>query len=277
MKLTTIAIDDSDRTVAARVDGDDYVVIPGFADLGALLADPHWKEIAEGAEERLPQDRGRVTALIPAASKVICTGVNYRSHIDEMGDTPPAYPTLFAKFAESLHPPYEDIMVTAPDEMIDWEGELAIVIGRTGRNIQRAEATSFIAGYTVANDVSMRSFQFRTSEWLQGKAWEASTPLGPVIVTPDEFDPRARLRTWVGEDIVQSATVDDLLFSSEELVEYISRIVTLKPGDVILTGTPGGVGIARTPQRFLVDGDVVRVEIDGIGAVENCIRVHHVG
>lgn len=268
MKLTTLT--HAGGTCAARLDGDEYVLLEDFVDLVALLRNGGWREIAASASgPRIPVEGATLRHLLPSLTKVVCVGANYRSHIAEMGDTPPAFPTLFAKFPESLIGPSDDILITAPDDQIDWEGELAVVIGRAARNVSRADASEHIAGYTVCNDISMRSYQFRTAQWLQGKAWEGSTPLGPVIVTSDEFDRSSRLRTWVGDELMQDAPVDDLVFDPETLVEYVSQIVTLQPGDVILTGTPSGVGFARSPQRFLDHGDRVRVEIDGIGAVDN--------
>ena len=209
---------------------------------------------------------------MPQPGKVVCAGLNYRSHIEEMGRPLPAYPTLFAKFADTLTGPYDEVEAVAEDPRLDWEGELAVVVGRTAYRVGADEAAQHIAGYTVANDISMRGWQNRTNEWLQGKAWARSTPVGPVLVTPDELDlATATLRTTVNEEVVQEHALADLLFNPADLVSYVSQFVPLRPGDLLLTGTPGGVGHARTPQRYLREGDTVEVRIDGIGAVSNRI------
>lgn len=279
MKLATLRLHTSDpgapRTAAAVLDGGGayYTVIEGIADLGALLADPEWRAVASTAAGR------RVTAYeavfaqpVLEPRKVICVGLNYRSHITEMGRDLPQYPTLFAKFAQTLTGPHDDVEYVNEDPELDWEGELVVVIGTGGRRIPEAEARHHVAGYTVANDISMRAWQFRTNEWMQGKIWEASTPVGPVVVTADEVDLQtARLTTTVNDEVMQDHAIADLLFTPAQLVAYISTMVTLDPGDIILTGTPGGVGRARNPAVFLAVGDRVRVHIDGIGELDTTI------
>lgn len=267
-----------------RVDGDgapsDRVVelrlpeAPHVADVGALLRLPHWRERATEATGPVHQLGDLDLApVVPAPSKVICVGLNYRGHITEMGRDLPAYPTLFAKFAATLTGPYDDIPAPPDDEALDWEGELTVVVGAACRRVDEAGAAAAIAGYTVANDVSMRTWQFRTKEWLQGKMWEATTPLGPFLVTSEEWRPGPSLSTTVNGDRVQESPTDDLLFGPEALVSYVSTMVTLEPGDLILTGTPGGVGHARTPARYLADGDVVETRIEGLGALRNRVVV----
>lgn len=268
MKLSTLRL--GDRTAAARLDGGSYTEIDGFTDVGALLRTDSWQEAAAaagGAEHAA--DDADLAPVVPVPGKIICVGANYRAHILEMGSALPEHPTLFAKYADSLIGARDDIRLPPEDPSIDWEAELAIVIGKPGRRIQEADALSHVAGYAVLNDISMRGYQFRTNQWLQGKTWEDSTPLGPALVTPDELAADARIRTVVNGETVQDSTIDDLLFGPREIIAYLSTLFTLRPGDVIATGTPDGVGFAREPKRFLRDGDLVETTIDGLGTLSN--------
>jgi acylpyruvate hydrolase len=268
MRLATLRIDGG--TVAARQDGDSFTVVDGFSDVGELLAQPDWRETAARANGMtVPADDADLAAVIPNPGKILCAGLNYRSHILEMGRELPEHPTLFAKFADTLTGPFDDIALPLEDEAIDWEAELAVVIGREARRISEDEAVDYIAGYTVCNDISMRTWQFRTIEWLQGKNWEKSTPLGPVLVTPDELDPKAAITTTVDGEVRQSGSIDDLVHSPAHLVAYISTFTTLRPGDVIITGTTGGVGHARTPKLYLKAGQEVVTSIGSIGELRN--------
>ena len=206
---------------------------------------------------------------------MICVGLNYKSHIEEMGRDLPEYPVLFAKFADTLAGANDAIAKPAETDQLDWECELAIVIGAPVRRATGAEAEAAIAGFTVLNDYSMRDWQFRTREWLQGKMWDSSTPVGPYLTTPDELPGGVRpvLDTELTVDgvVKQTATTSDLLFDPVHLVEYVSTIVRLNPGDLIATGTNGGVGHARNPQEFLGGGETVVTTIQGIGSLTNRI------
>lgn len=272
MKLATLRTTDG-ATAAARLDGGVYTEIEGFPDLGSLLGQEDWGQLARTASG--PQHQAGTVGLapvVPHPSKVLCVGLNYRSHIQEMGRDLPSHPTMFAKFADTLTGPADPVEAVAEDPELDWEGELVVVIGRTAYKVTEAEAADYIAGYTVANDISMRGWQFRTKEWLQGKIWAASTPVGPVVVTAEEFDPAtATLTTTVNGQVMQEHSTGDLLFTPAFLVSYLSTILPLRPGDLILTGTPGGVGRARDPQVYLAAGDVVKVEIEGIGTLSTPI------
>jgi acylpyruvate hydrolase len=210
---------------------------------------------------------------LPAPGKVICCGLNYADHIAESGRERPAYPTLFAKYADTLIGPEDDIVLPRGLD-VDWEAELAVVVGSELRRATREEAAGAVAGYTVANDISVRDWQSRTLQWFQGKAWDRTTPVGPVVVGPDEVDPRAGLDIWcrVNGEEMQRANTRTLVFDALDLLAYISTFTVLSPGDLVLTGTPGGVGMARTPPRFLEDGDVVETEIEGIGRLRNTVR-----
>lgn len=276
MKLATIRT--TDGTAAVRVDGDTGTVIDGVPDVGALLARPDWRTLAEQADGPA-YPLIDVATLIPRPGKVVCVGLNYRAHILEMGRELPEYPTLFAKFTDALIGPNDDIEIpsTAAGH-VDWECELVVVIGTEVRGADRAEAATAIAGYSIMNDVSMRDWQFRTKEWLQGKNFGNSTPVGPVLVTADEWQPGPTVRTLVDGELVQQASTGDLVFDPADLVSYVSQMIVLRPGDMIATGTPGGVGHARTPPRYLSPGSKVRTEIDGIGAMENtCVAVDERG
>jgi acylpyruvate hydrolase len=277
VKLATVNVDGA--SVAARVDGDDgsLVATPvsGFSDVGALLAQPDWADRAAnaGGDRRAVADTD-FALMIPKPAKVVCVGLNYRTHILEMGRDLPEYPTLFAKFAEALIGPRDEIAMPPVSDAVDWEGELVVVVGSAVRGADRTEAASAIAGYTIMNDISMRDYQFRTREWLQGKTFEHTTPVGPVMVTADEWQPGPTIRTMIDGELVQEASTGDLVFDPIELVSYISTVITLQPGDLIATGTAGGVGHARKPPRYLSPGSRVQTTIDGIGTLDNvCVAV----
>ncbi|MEI7055732.1 fumarylacetoacetate hydrolase family protein [Nocardioides sp. CCNWLW239] len=206
--------------------------------------------------------------------KVICCGLNYGDHIAETGRERPAHPTLFAKYSDTLIPDGVDIVLPAGLE-VDWEAELAVVVGREIRHVTPDEAASAIGGYTVANDISVRDWQRRTLQWFQGKAWDATTPIGPVVVSPDEIDPVAGVEVICRINGVerQRGNTSTLVFDSATLLSYISTFTVLRPGDVVLTGTPGGVGMATDPPTYLADGDVVETEIPGIGTLTNTVRL----
>jgi acylpyruvate hydrolase len=211
--------------------------------------------------------------LVPSPEKIICVGLNYRDHVLEMGHDLPAYPTLFAKYAPALIGAYDEIELPAVSEKVDFEAELTVVIGAPVRNADAAEAAAAIAGYTVLNDVSVRDYQNRTTEFLQGKTFEHTTPLGPVLVTPDELpEGGLPISSALDGETMQSSSTDQLIFGAVELVRYLSVIMTLTPGDVIATGTPSGVGAARTPPRWLTDGAEIVAAVEGVGECRNVCR-----
>lgn len=270
MKLATIRTTGGTR--AARLDGDTLVEITDdrVRDVGSLLALEDWWALAEAADgERHAWEGADLAPVVTHPGKVVCVGLNYRAHILEMGRDLPEYPTLFAKFADTLTGPYDDVEAPGEDEQLDWEAELTVVVGATVRRADELEAAAAIAGYTVANDVSMRGYQFRTKEWLQGKMWDRSTPVGPVVVTTDEWSPGPAVRATLNGETMQEASTGDLVHGPAALVAYVSTLVTLRPGDLILTGTPGGVGHARKPPVYLRPGDVVETTVDGIGTLRN--------
>jgi acylpyruvate hydrolase len=211
--------------------------------------------------------------VVPFPGKIVCVGLNYRTHILEMGRDLPEHPTLFSKYADALVGANDDIVVPPETDALDWECELALIIGAPVRRARGADAELAIAGFAVLNDVTCRDWQFRTREWLQGKTWEATTPLGPYLVTPDELPggvrPTLEISTRIDGETVQKDTTGDLLFDPVDLVEYVSTMVTLRPGDVIATGTPGGVGHARKPPRYLQPGQVLTTAVAGLGECHN--------
>lgn len=211
---------------------------------------------------------------LPRPGKVVCCGLNYGDHIAETGRERPEHPTLFAKYADTLIPDGADIVLPAGLQ-VDWEAELAVVVGTEIRNATRAEAEQAIGGYTIANDISVRDWQRRTLQWFQGKAWDATTPIGPVVVPPDELDPIAGVEVICRVNGVerQRGNTKTLVFDCPTLLSYISTFTALRPGDVVLTGTPGGVGMGMTPPTYLVDGDVVETEIPGIGVLTNTVHL----
>ncbi|OLT31134.1 2-hydroxyhepta-2,4-diene-1,7-dioate isomerase [Actinomadura sp. CNU-125] len=270
MRLATIRTEAGTRAV--RLTDGGYVALDA-PDVGALLAGA---ADASADGDTRPLDGVEFAPVVPRPGKVLCVGLNYRNHILEMGRDLPEHPTLFAKFAEALIGPTDDIALAPESDAVDWEAELALVIGRTVRRASADEAAAAVAGFTIMNDVTMRDWQFRTKEWLQGKTFEGTTPLGPSLVTPDELPggvrPALPMTCRVDGAVVQKADTSDLVFDPVDLVRYASTIMTLRPGDVIATGTPGGVGHARKPPRYLADGMTVVTEIDGIGRLENTAR-----
>jgi acylpyruvate hydrolase len=274
VKLATIRI--GGRTRAVRADGDVLIDL-GAPDVGELLSHDDWVARARSATAASAVTYAAAGAdyapVVPRPSKVVCVGLNYRSHILEMGRKLPEHPTLFAKFADALIGARDDIARPEETSQFDWEAELALIIGSPARRASAVAAEQAIAGFTVLNDITCRDWQFRTREWLQGKTWDSSTPVGPYLVTPDELPggvrPALGVQLLVDGEVMQSGSTADLLFDPVALVEYASTIVRLRPGDIIATGTPAGVGHAREPQRFLIGGEMVVTEIDGLGRLEN--------
>ena len=273
MRLATIRT--SEGTRAVRLDGEHHIDL-GFADLGQLFAQPGWQQLAAAPTAATATSYPVATAdfapVVLAPSKVICTGLNYTNHIMEGAGVLPDYPVLFPKFAETLLGANDDIVRPPETEQLDWEVELAVVIGATVRRADEAQASAAIAGFSVLNDVSVRDWQSRTREWSQGKIWEATTPVGPYVVTPDEVGgvrPALRVSTTVDGQIMQDDNTGDLLFDPVHLVRYISTVLSLKPGDIIATGTPAGVGTARRPKLFLQPGQVMSTSIEHLGTCTN--------
>lgn len=275
MELVTVRHEGGPRV--GRVEGDRIVLVEAVS-LKEVLGDP-------GGLQRVAVDdsgpdidlvSADLAPLIPKPDKVLCVGVNYADHIAEMGRTPPNYPTYFSKFARALVGANDDLVLPPPDvsTKIDWECELAIVIGSPVRNASPEEALESIAGFCALNDVSVRDWQTRTSQFVAGKSFEGLTPVGPALVTRDVVGDGmgVRLSTKVNGEVKQDSSTDNLVFGPVDIIVDLSRIMTLDPGDIIATGTPGGVGVARDPQEFLKPGDHVEVEVEGIGKLSNHCR-----
>ncbi len=204
--------------------------------------------------------------------KILAVGLNYRAHAEESGLQIPRFPVIFTKQNTSINGPYQPIHWSPDGDSLDYEGELAVVIGKRCRRVPAAHAAGVIAGFCVANDVSVRSWQMRgnPAQFTMGKSWDTHCPLGPALVTADSVDPHnLRLQTWVNEVLRQDSNTNDLIFNCYEIIEFLSTAFTLEPGDVIVTGTPAGVGAAMQPPQKLMVGDRVKVAIEGLGHIEN--------
>jgi acylpyruvate hydrolase len=210
-------------------------------------------------------------APVPQPGKIICIGLNYRDHAAESNMAIPDYPTIFSKYANSVIGAGEPIVIPRVTDKVDYEGELAFVIGQRARHVSEEQALACVAGYMGFNDVSARDFQMRTSQWMIGKTFDTFAPMGPALVTADDIsDPHnLDIRVTIDGELLQSSNTRNLIFPIPNLVAYLSQVMTLEPGDVVATGTPSGVGFARNPPRFLQPGDVVRVEIEGLGTLVN--------
>lgn len=257
------------------VDGDEVIdVTAADPDLPrgllGLLGGPGL-EALPGDGPRIPLEGLRLLAPITRPPKFLAIGLNYRDHIAETGRSAPEHQLWFNKQSTCIIGPGAAIHVPQESEQVDYEGELGLVIGRRCRHVPASAAETVVAGYLVVNDVSVRDWQKRTPTMTMGKSWDTHGPIGPWMVTADDMgDPHSRrIRTWVNGDLRQDGTTADLLFNCWQMIEHLSSAFTLEPGDIISTGTPAGVGMARQPPSWLGAGDVVRIEIDGIGILEN--------
>jgi acylpyruvate hydrolase len=274
MRLATIRINEGTR--AGLVRDTDIAVLP-YGDVGELLASGEdWAMRALSIEPLATVALGDAdyAPLVVRPEKIVCVGANYRDHVAEVGMALPEHPTLFAKFQRSLVGAFDDIVLPPNSACADWEVELGVVVGRTLRDAGEAEALDAVAGYTVFNDVTMRDWQLRTTQFLQGKTFEGTTPVGPFLVTPDEVDHARDLELTCHVDGVcmQRSSTSQLVFSVGHVLAYISSFITLVPGDLIATGTPSGVGGARKPPVYLRDGQTLSSQIEGLGHQANRCR-----
>jgi len=278
MKLATFRCAGSTRI--GLVDGDAVVDLAATAPelpsdlIGLLAAGPSALQRAQralGEGPRLPLADVQLEAPIARPPKFLAVGLNYADHVAETGRETPQHPTIFNKQSTCVIGPSDPIHLPRASQVVDYEGELGFVIGRRCRHVSRDDAPQVIAGYLVVDDVTVRDWQLRTPTWTMGKSFDTHGPIGPWIVTPDELpDPhQLRLRSFVNGELRQDSNTKQLIFDCFALVEYLSTAFTLEPGDVVATGTPSGVGIAMKPPRLLAAGDVVRIEIEGIGQIEN--------
>jgi len=239
-----------------------------------LAAGPAAREAATSAasraKSRIPLAAVRLAAPILRPPKFLAIGLNYADHVAEAGLETPKFPTVFNKQSTCVAGPYDPVHLPRVSSVLDYEGELGFVIGKRCRHVPKTRAHEVIAGYLVVNDVTVRDWQFRVPTWTMGKSFDTHGPLGPWLTTSDEIDPSGlRLRTWVNGELRQDSNTKHLIFDCAAIVEHLSTAFTLEPGDVIATGTPAGVGISMKPPRLLKVGDVMRVEIAGLGALEN--------
>jgi acylpyruvate hydrolase len=295
MRLVTVR-QSNGTTSAGKIDGDEIVLLP-FPDVGQLLeSGDGWRDIAKNGP-RIALEGAAFDRLVAHPSKVFCIGLNYVSHIQEgdSGAKGPAFPELFIKFPESLAGSDDDLKLPVgsgitdfqeavaaaaqipvlelpgTSDCVDWEAEMVVVIGKTVYRATEAEAEAAIGGFTIGNDVSVRDWQMHTSQWTQGKAWQGLSPVGAVLVTPDEVGvrPDLQIRCLVDGDVRQDFRSSDIVFGPVELIYYLSRIVTLQPGDLIFTGTGKGVGITQSPQVYLRAGQTMITDLVGVTQTVN--------
>jgi 2-keto-4-pentenoate hydratase/2-oxohepta-3-ene-1,7-dioic acid hydratase in catechol pathway len=247
---------ETDRTVYALIEG-------------GLLSELHPVEGDEG----VPVEGVDLLPPIPRPSKIVCIGLNYRSHAEEQGIEAPETPTFFAKFANALTPPGAVVALPPWSSKVDYEAEVAFVIGDRAKDVSEADAMEHVAGYMLFNDLSARDYQFKTPQWMPGKVFDGSAPCGPALVTRDEAGPHdaIEIELRLNGEVMQSASTADLVHSVPQLVAYLSQLMTLEPGDVVATGTPAGVGSLRDPRVWLGDGDEITISSPQLGVLETKI------
>ena len=248
-------------------------LFPDIPDIGERFFSEGWIEKLAAAKTTARKMDVRLGPPVAAPGKIICLGKNYAEHAREGGFDTPAAPLLFCKTINALNGPFDPVVLPRSSDQIDWEVELAVVIGRRGKRIPAAEALDHVAGYTVMNDVSARRAQFGHSQWYRGKSFDTFAPLGPVLVTPDEIGDvqDLRLTAEVNGRLMQEGSTRDMLFKINEIIADVSEDITLVPGDIISTGTPAGVGIFRDPPVVLQAGDEVACWVEKIGTIRNKI------
>jgi 2-keto-4-pentenoate hydratase/2-oxohepta-3-ene-1,7-dioic acid hydratase in catechol pathway len=279
MRLVTYSSDRGARAGVLR----DGRVIDAWDALGderepsvrALLARDLVGRLAESIDgEGVPVEQVSLDVPVPDPDKIVCIGLNYRSHAAEAGIEPPSAPTFFAKFRNALTPSGSEVSLPAASEKVDYEAEVAFVIGRRCHEVSEEDALEHVAGYTLLNDLSARDLQFATPQWMPGKVFDGSAPCGPALVTPEEAIANGTIEVALelNGETMQSASIDDLVFSVPALTAHLSRLMTLEPGDIVSTGTPSGVGSVRDPRVWLADGDEIRVHSPTLGELTTTIR-----
>jgi len=246
-------------------------IFPEIPDISEAFFKEGWLEKVAGVKNSGRKVEARIASPIHRPSKIICLGKNYAEHAKEGGFENPDKPLIFGKTPNALSGPYDPIILPRSSSQVDWEVELAVIIGKEGKRINKTEAFDYIAGFTVMNDVSGREAQFSDSQWFRGKSFDSFAPVGPFIVTPDEIDDvnNLRLTAVVDGEIMQDGNTRDMIFDIPAIIENISEDITLIPGDIISTGTPAGVGIFRDPPVVLKPGNVVECRIEQIGTIIN--------
>lgn len=246
-------------------------IFPTIPDISESFFEDGWFEKIKRVDEPGVKMETRLASPVARPSKIICLGKNYAEHAREGGFDNPESPLIFCKTPNTVNGPFDDILTPQSSGQIDWEVELALVIGRRGKRIKKDEAMDYIAGFTVMNDVSGREAQFKDSQWFRGKAFDTFAPMGPELVTVDEIKDvgNLTLTALVNDEVMQTGNTADMIFDIPAIIENISQDITLVPGDVISTGTPSGVGIFRDPPVILKPGDVVECSISEIGTIRN--------
>jgi 2-keto-4-pentenoate hydratase/2-oxohepta-3-ene-1,7-dioic acid hydratase in catechol pathway len=274
MRYRTLQLADGPHVVADAADGPRLTAGGANRTLSDLLLLPAGeRDAALAPGDPAPADAPELAPLRPAA--IVCIGLNYADHVRESGMETPKRPLVFAKLPQSVAGPGEAVVIDAEvTEQVDWEVELAVVIGETARNVPAERALEHVFGYTVANDVSARDLQFADGQWVRAKSLDTFCPLGPAVVTRDEVpDPQAlALRTRVNGELMQDSNTSEMIFGVAELIAFCSRSFTLRPGDVLLTGTPWGCGAFMDPPRFLAPGDTMEIEVEGVGTLVNPVQ-----
>ncbi|HVK64992.1 MAG TPA: fumarylacetoacetate hydrolase family protein [Polyangium sp.] len=282
MKLSSLYANETPFLGARRADGIVNVsaALPGWpTDVGALLRSPAYdaQKLADVVERTaasalLRDDEVRLRPVVPAPGKLLCLGLNYVDHAAENALRPPEYPVVFGRYPTSLVGHGEPLVLPSVSTHFDYEAELVVVIGKTCRKVSRAQALDHVAGYTLLNDGSIRDYQMRTHQWTIGKNVDATGALGPELVTADELPLGAKglvLRGLLNGKVMQEANTSDMIFSVADAISILSEVMTLEAGDMIATGTPGGVGFVRNPPVFLKPGDVFEVQVERVGTLRN--------
>ena len=249
-------------------------IFPQIPDIGERFFADGWLQRIEGIQEPGQEMDVRLGCPLNRPSKIICLGLNYVDHREESGFEKPQKPLLFSKTPNALTGPFDPIILPRSSNQIDWEVELAVVIGKAGKRIPARDALNYVAGFSVLNDVSGRQAQFSDAQWFRGKSFDTFAPMGPALVTVDEVGnlQNRRLTARVNGKIMQDGNSADMIFDIPTLIAYISEDISLWPGDIISTGTPSGVGIFRDPPVLLKAGDVVECEVEGVGTIRNPVR-----
>jgi 2-keto-4-pentenoate hydratase/2-oxohepta-3-ene-1,7-dioic acid hydratase in catechol pathway len=278
MRLVTYRAEGEERA-GVQIDGGvlDAAALLGVDRIGVrqLIAEARLDDLRKGLDDANaePVEGAELLPPLPDPDKIVCIGLNYRSHAAEAGIDPPDHPTFFAKFRNALAPPGATVPLPAASEKVDYEAEVAFVVGRRCKDVGRDEALDAIAGYMLLNDLSARDLQFATPQWMPGKVFDGSAPCGPAIVTPDEASPADAISFALdlNSERMQEASTSDLIFSVAELVTRLSRWMTLEPGDIVSTGTPSGVGSVREPRVWLKPGDEIVITSPTLGELRTTI------
>ncbi len=268
MKLTNVLVNGEKRL--ARVDEGKVYLLKTSLSMEDVLAQGNCQEL-ENAEAELINNP--VYANLVESEKIICVGLNYPKHTAGIKMKDPDYPVLFSKFRDALIPEKADIIIHSNETTYDYEGELVVVMGKRAFQVSKEEAMDYVFGYSIGNDVTCRDVQLRTGQWMAGKAMPTFAPLGPCLVTADEYSPENRMiRSYVNGVKKQEGNTNEMIFSIADVIEYTTKYIPLDPGDVIYTGTPSGVAL-EFDSGYLTDGDVIEIEIEGIGTLTNKVKL----